>query len=49
MGDRSSPSDRGRTFGLAMVGFDVGIALAGPIFGTIADQLGYRGIFGLAG
>ncbi len=49
MGDRSSPSDRGRTFGLAMVGFDVGIALAGPIFGTIADQLSYRGIFGLSG
>jgi MFS family permease len=49
MGDRSSPSDRGRTFGLAMVGFDVGIALAGPIFGTIADQISYRGIFGLSG
>ena len=49
MGDRSSPADRGRTFGLAMVGFDVGIALAGPIFGTIADALSYRGIFGLAG
>jgi MFS family permease len=49
MGDRSSPSDRGRTFGLALVGFDVGIALAGPIFGTIADQLSYRGIFGLSG
>ncbi len=49
MGDRSSPRDRGRTFGLAMVGFDVGIALAGPVFGTIADQLGYRGIFGLSG
>lgn len=49
MGDRSTASDRGRTFGLAMVGFDVGIALAGPIFGTIADQLSYRGIFGLSG
>jgi MFS family permease len=49
MGDRSSPSDRGRTFGLTMVGFDVGIALAGPVFGTIADSLGYRGIFGLSG
>lgn len=49
MGDRSTASDRGRTFGLAMVGFDIGIALAGPIFGTIADQLGYRGIFGLSG
>ena len=49
MGDRSSPSERGRTFGLTMVGFDIGIALAGPVFGTIADSLGYRGIFGLSG
>jgi len=49
MGDRSSPADRGRTFGLAMVGFDVGIALAGPIFGTLADAISYRGIFGLSG
>ncbi len=49
MGDRSLPNERGRTFGLAMVGFDLGIAFAGPIFGTIADGLGYRGIFGLAG
>jgi MFS family permease len=49
MGDRSSASDRGRTFGLAMVGFDVGIALAGPILGTVADHIGYRGIFGLSG
>lgn len=49
MGDRSSPADRGRTFGVAMVGFDVGIALAGPVFGTIADALSYRGIFGLSG
>ena len=48
MGDRSLPNERGRTFGLAMVGFDLGIAFAGPIFGTIADGLGYRGIFGLA-
>jgi MFS family permease len=49
MGDRSLPNERGRTFGLAMVGFDLGIAFAGPIFGTIADGLGYRGVFGLAG
>lgn len=49
MGDRSHPSERGRTFGLTMVGFDLGIAFAGPIFGTIADSLGYRNVFGLAG
>lgn len=49
MGDRSTAQDRGRTFGLAMVGFDVGIALAGPVFGTLADSISYRGIFGLSG
>lgn len=49
MGDRSEPDERGRIFGLVMVGFDVGIALAGPIFGSIADVLSYRGIFGLSG
>ncbi|ASC69237.1 putative MFS-type transporter YwoG [Halomicronema hongdechloris C2206] len=48
MGDRSESDERGRVFGLAMVGFDVGIALAGPTFGGIADAIGYRGIFGLA-
>jgi MFS family permease len=49
MGDRSESNERGRTFGLVMVGFDLGIAFAGPVFGTIADGLGYRNIFGLAG
>ena len=46
--DRSTPRERGRTFGLVMVGFDVGIALAGPVLGTLADSLSYRNIFGLA-
>lgn len=49
MGDRSNSHERGKIFGLAMVGFDLGIALAGPIFGSIADQLSYRNTFGLAG
>jgi MFS family permease len=49
MGDRSEANERGRTFGLVMVGFDLGIAFAGPVFGTIADSLGYRNVFGLAG
>jgi MFS family permease len=49
MGDRSESNERGRTFGLVMVGFDLGIGFAGPVFGTIADGLGYRNIFGLAG
>jgi MFS family permease len=49
MGDRSAPDERGKVFGLVMVGFDVGIALAGPVFGTFADWVSYRGCFGLAG
>lgn len=49
MGDRSHPEERGRIFGLAMIGFDVGIALAGPIFGSLADLISYRNTFGIAG
>jgi MFS family permease len=48
MADRSEASERGRTFGLCMVGFDVGIALAGPMVGAIADQISYRNVFGFA-
>ena len=44
--DRSYAHERGRTFGLCMIGFDIGVALAGPIFGGIAQQIGYRNIFG---
>jgi predicted MFS family arabinose efflux permease len=29
-----------------MGGFDLGIALAGPILGVVADQVGYRSLFG---
>jgi MFS family permease len=47
MADRSYPNERGRTFSLCMVGFDVGIALAGPMLGAIATYTGYRTIFGL--
>jgi predicted MFS family arabinose efflux permease len=31
-----------------MVGFDLGIAFAGPVLASLADVLGYRGIFGIA-
>lgn len=48
MADRSHPSERARIFGLCMVGFDVGIAVAGPIFGQLADTIGYRSIFGVS-
>lgn len=47
--DRCHPHERGRVFGLCMAGFDLGIAIAGPTFGFFTDQIGYRGLFGLAG
>lgn len=48
MADRSYPHERGRMFSLCMVGFDLGIAFAGPILGAIAVQTGYRAIFGIS-
>lgn len=47
MADRSQPHERGRTFGVCMIGFDAGIALAGPLLGAVAAYIGYRGIFGI--
>ncbi|MBF2014363.1 MAG: MFS transporter [Rivularia sp. T60_A2020_040] len=44
--DRAYPQERGRIFSLCMVGFDIGVALAGPIFGLVAQHIGYRNIFG---
>ena len=49
MADRALPHERGRIFGVCMVGFDLSIAIAGPVLGTLATSLGYRHIFGLAG
>lgn len=48
MTDRSTSTDRGLMFGLCLTGFDVGIALAGPVMGKIADLTSYRDIFGVA-
>lgn len=48
MADRSYPDERGRTFSLCMVGFDLGIALAGPVLGWLALYLGYKTVFGLS-
>ncbi len=50
MTDRSRPSERGITFGLCLTGFDLGIALSGPIMGQIADISGsYSLVFALSG
>ncbi|MEM6256525.1 MAG: MFS transporter [Cyanobacteria bacterium P01_D01_bin.156] len=48
MADRSKPAERGLMFGLCLTGFDIGIALAGPVMGQIADLTSYRDIFGFA-
>ncbi|AFZ03450.1 MFS transporter [Calothrix sp. PCC 6303] len=48
MADRSQPQERGRVFALCVGGFDVGIAIAGPILGSVAEKLGYRDMFGFA-
>lgn len=48
MADRSSAEERGRVFSLCMGGFDLGIAIAGPILGAIAAQVGFRLMFGFA-
>jgi MFS family permease len=49
MADRSGADERGRIFSLCMGGFDLGIAIAGPILGSIAGQVGLRTMFGFAG
>lgn len=48
MADRAMPSERGKIFGICMVGFDIGIAIAGPVLGSVAQYVGYRHIFGFA-
>ncbi len=47
--DRSLPHERGRIFAICVVGFDLGIALAGPLGGSVAQQVGYSNMFGVAG
>lgn len=46
MADRSHPEERGRIFAICIAGFDLGIAIAAPLLGSIADQVGYRNMFG---
>ena len=45
--DRSEAQERGRVFSLVLAGFDLGMAIAGPIFGYFALSLGYQGVFGV--
>ncbi|MEH2447326.1 MAG: MFS transporter [Nostoc sp.] len=46
MADRSLPQERGQVFAICIAGLDLGIAIAAPLLGTIADQVGYRNMFG---
>ena len=46
--DRSYATERGRVHALCLGGFDIGIAIAGPILGSLALTLGYRSIFSIA-
>lgn len=46
--DRCQPFERGRIFGLFVGGFDLGIALAGPILGSVAGAIGYRGLYAVS-
>ena len=45
MTDRCSPQERGKFFSICIGGFDVGLAMAGPVFGLLAEEMGYRNMF----
>ncbi|MBW4636150.1 MAG: MFS transporter [Iphinoe sp. HA4291-MV1] len=47
MVDRAHPYERGQIFAMCLMGLDVGIAIAGPVLGSITEYLGYRDMFGL--
>lgn len=47
MVDRAHAYERGRVFAMCLMGLDIGIAIAGPILGYVAEYLGYRDMFGL--
>jgi len=47
LANRSQPEQRGRIFGICLLGLDLGGAIAAPLFGQIASSLGYRPIFGI--
>ncbi|GAX42299.1 major facilitator superfamily protein [Tolypothrix sp. NIES-4075] len=46
--DRALPQERGRIFAVCLTGLDVGIAIASPVFGSIAELVGYRDMFSYA-
>ena len=48
MTDRSHPKERGQVFSICLGGWDLGIALAGPVLGYVADLVGVRYLFAIA-
>jgi MFS family permease len=46
--DRVHASERGKAFGICLGGFDLGIAIAGPLLGAFALSLGYKQLFAIA-
>ncbi len=47
--DRSQAQERGQIYGVTLAGFDLGMAIAGPVMGGFASFFGYRLLFGIAG
>ncbi|MDY6781857.1 MAG: MFS transporter [Cyanobacteriota bacterium] len=47
--DRSTMDERGLVYAVCIGGFDLGVALAGPVLGFLAEPLGYRGLYNLVG
>lgn len=45
--DRCSAAERGKVFAICVSGFDVGVALGGPVLGSLLLDLGYRVMFGI--
>jgi MFS family permease len=45
MSDRSYVSERGKVYAICNSGFDVGVAIAGPLLGTFASFIDYRTMF----
>ncbi|WP_448268669.1 MFS transporter [Nostoc sp. DSM 114159] len=46
MADRSLPQERGKIFAICIAGLDLGVAIAAPLLGIIAELVGYRDMFG---
>lgn len=48
MSDRSYPRERGKVYSICIGGFDLGIAIAGPILGSLASIFTYNQLFAIA-